>query len=222
MHEVNAVQLSSDCLYVLFCPQARYNGRHSSLNRKKDRQESNRHMQHTCKYICNGLLTWRYCFQEINEVRGQNAAVELRTFPFQRFRELQLNAQIYWFHIQVRLSVISIQVNICFIQSNNILISPVVSVAPGWSTMETFNSELCFSSDFFVQKKCWLFILDFFSGVVAVTGRWSWVFIVWYFRNDFNHVIPDAVCLDLRAMELSRVLILLPDSSLSLKVMKLG
>lgn len=72
--------------------------------------------------------------------------------------------------------------------------------------------------DYFVQKKCWLCRLDFFSGVVAVTGQWIWVFIVGCYRNDFNHVIPDAVCVDLCAMELSRVLILLPDSSLSLKV----
>lgn len=151
MHEVNAVQLNSTLLRLspgAFLrldphphPHARYNGRKSSLNRRKDRQQSNRHMQHTCKYICNGLLTWRYRFQEINKVRGQTAAVELRTFLFQRFGEPQLNVHIYWFYRQARLSVISIQVNTCFILSNNILISPVVSVKPGWSTMGTFNSE---------------------------------------------------------------------------------
>lgn len=97
-------------------------------------------MQHTCKYICNGLLTWRYWFQEINEVRGQNAAVELRTFLFQRFQEPQLNVHIYWFYRQVWLSVISIQVNICFILSNNILIALVVLAEAQWkhSTLNQF------------------------------------------------------------------------------------
>lgn len=51
--------------------------------------------------------------------------------------------------------------------------------------------------------------------VVAVRNGLSWGFIVGYYWNDLN---PDAVCLDPSALELSRVLIWLPDSSPSLQV----
>lgn len=51
--------------------------------------------------------------------------------------------------------------------------------------------------------------------VVAVRDGLRWGFIVGYYWKDFN---PDAVCLDPCAVELSRVLISLPDSSPSLQV----